>query len=351
MDKTANCLNGELKAGDLVLSIPEDDYPCLVGTVLSVSGTDDWDKDYIYVNFMHPDYTQNRLKEIEQMLCEAYGRPTTPGIWPLDIDNLPMSADSLIRITGIGKILEDAILDSEKATESLCRLIQDSPAVKERAQSIEPLPEYVSEKLYSPLEFYLRDKEDAENGVYDEIDYWRDELFHEEAFSYRDNIEAALSRDRKGYDNGRGLAEYLHSETLAKKVYSLIPSIELHCDGLYCVADIKLSEPLISQEISELKDWWSGQLSDGWGEGFSQREIKVDRGELYVETWTPEDSFFIDTERGFKARLGIDAPENKHVHVDSPCKPSVLGQIRDAGSLPKKPPKDKQPHTKDGPEL
>ena len=152
-----------------------------------------------------------------------------------------------------------------------------------------------TEKLYSPLSFYLRDKEDAENGVYDGINYWRDELSHEEAFGYIHHLEAFLARDRKDYDTARGLAEYIDPGPLGDKVRSLIPYIELHGDKLWIVAHLRLKEPLSSPELLELKDWWEGQLSDGVGESWEQRKIKVDRGELYLEPWTSDDHFFIDT--------------------------------------------------------
>jgi hypothetical protein len=31
-------------------------------------------KDYVFVNFMHPEYSENRLQEIEKLLGDAYGR-------------------------------------------------------------------------------------------------------------------------------------------------------------------------------------------------------------------------------------------------------------------------------------
>ena len=171
-----------------------------------------------------------------------------------------------------------------------------------------------TEKLYSPLSFYLRDKEDAENGVYDGINYWRDELSHEEAFGYIDQIEAFLARDRRTYDTERGLAEYLRSDSLNEKVRSLIPQIELHGDKLWIVAHLRLKEPLSSPELLELKDWWEGQLSDGVGESWEQRKIKVDRGELYLEPWTSDDHFFIDTQREFSKRLGLETPAQAALH-------------------------------------
>jgi len=171
-----------------------------------------------------------------------------------------------------------------------------------------------TEKLYSPLNFYLRDKEDAESGVYDEINYWRDELSHEEAFGYIDQIEAFLARDRKDYDTGRGLAEYMRADSLGIKVLSLVPYIELHGDRLWVVAHLRLKEPLSSPELLELKDWWEGQLSDGVGESWEQREIKVDRGELYLEPWTSDDRFSIDTQHEFSKRFGLETPAQAALH-------------------------------------
>lgn len=50
------------------------------------------------------------------------------------------------------------------------------------------------------------------------------------------------------------------------------------------------------------------------GEGIEQREIKVDRGELYLEPWTSKDSFFVDTEREFSQRLGLETPAQAALH-------------------------------------
>lgn len=163
-----------------------------------------------------------------------------------------------------------------------------------------------TEKLYSPLEFFLRDKEDAQAGVYDDIDYWRDELSHGEALEFKDSINLAVYRDLERMGTDRGMMAYCRSDALSGKVYSLIPSIEHHGGKLWCAAELRLNEPLTPEEMAELKDWWSGQLSDGWGESFEQREIKVGRGDLYVVPWSSSDSFFIDTREEFTHRLGIE---------------------------------------------
>ncbi len=174
------------------------------------------------------------------------------------------------------------------------------------------------EKLYSPLGFYLRDTEAALEGQYDEMQYWRDEISHEEAFGYLDQINSFLLQDQDRIGNDRGLMAYCRSDVLSEKVYSLIPAIELHGDKLWCVADVRLNDPLTPLEMADLKSWWGGQLSDGWGEGLEQREIMVDRGELYIEPWTASAGFFIATQAEFDRRMGIErpAPETQLPELD-----------------------------------
>lgn len=38
--------------------------------------------------------------------------------------------------------------------------------------------------------------------------------------------------------------------------------------GLYGALQCKITEPLTEEESSILKDYWTGQMSDGWGESF-----------------------------------------------------------------------------------
>ena len=61
------------------------------------------------------------------------------------------------------------------------------------------------------------------------------------------------------------------------------------------VAVIKMTKPLFEEELESLKDYISGQFSDGWGEGFEQHEIEVSDGEIYVHFWTSE-NYYIHTE-------------------------------------------------------
>ena len=51
---------------------------------------------------------------------------------------------------------------------------------------------------------------------------------------------------------------------------------------------VRLKEPLDKAEMSALQEYLLGQFSDGWGEGFEQREIQTADGVLYVYFWEAE---------------------------------------------------------------
>ena len=66
------------------------------------------------------------------------------------------------------------------------------------------------------------------------------------------------------------------------------------------VLEVESHNQLSEREIEAVKEYWEGQESDGWGEGFEQRGIKIPEGELYVSFWNSGDEFFLTTEEGLK---------------------------------------------------
>lgn len=79
------------------------------------------------------------------------------------------------------------------------------------------------------------------------------------------------------------------SEEIKKKVERAVVSVK-NVDGiLYGCTTLTLNEFLESTELTELCEYITGQYSDGWGEGFEQREINVDGGSLYVHFWQMQD--------------------------------------------------------------
>ncbi len=120
---------------------------------------------------------------------------------------------------------------------------------------------------------------------------------------YFRELQEAMEEDRIVMGSIRGLMKYYSDDVnIAGKIVSAFPSISEIDGKLYGVLDCVLKEPLTETEIQSFKDYWTGQMSDGWGEGFEQNEIKTEDGELYVSFWNSNDSWFVKTldEMGFK---------------------------------------------------
>lgn len=67
--------------------------------------------------------------------------------------------------------------------------------------------------------------------------------------------------------------------------------------------DCHLKEPLTPGEMADLREEILGQCSDGLGEGFEQRPIETDEGDLYVSYWNSGDDYFLCTEDELEEHL------------------------------------------------
>ena len=84
----------------------------------------------------------------------------------------------------------------------------------------------------------------------------------------------------------RGFMKYYsEQDSVNAKVKRYDFSIEEINGQLMGVANLILNAPLDDNEFAKIKDEITGQASDGWGEGFEQREIKCNGREVYVSFW------------------------------------------------------------------
>lgn len=84
--------------------------------------------------------------------------------------------------------------------------------------------------------------------------------------------------------------QYYHEDdSVRSKVVSAVPSVEICGNKLCGCLTVELKETLLDDEQTVLCNYISGQYSDGWGEGFEQREIDVGDGKLYVHFWQDHD--------------------------------------------------------------
>lgn len=158
--------------------------------------------------------------------------------------------------------------------------------------------ELVTTRLFSPLQGYLY-----------EVDEWGNPeetpqvLGGRDLLQYAASIQERIEQEDWSQEGDRGLAEYLDNRLLKQRVASMFPGLEEVNGCLYGVMTLVSRGRLSPQEMEAVIESWSGQASDGWGEGFEQREIKAEGGELYVSFWQPEDSFEILPEDAFLNRL------------------------------------------------
>ncbi len=100
------------------------------------------------------------------------------------------------------------------------------------------------------------------------------------------------------------MAEYLgeHSGIGKKLIYAVWGLDEIN-GRLYGKIDCYLHSALNEEETEELREAIIGQNSDGFGEGFEQRPIKTQDGDLYVSFWNPSREYFLHTESEMDAYI------------------------------------------------
>ena len=137
-------------------------------------------------------------------------------------------------------------------------------------------------RLYMPLT-----AEFTEDGYdYEEPEH----LEGGELYQYAEQIAKALEDYRMPEEAERGIMHWYHEEdSVNEKVRSVVFRLEKRDFQLWGVAECQLLRGLTTKEMDTLKQYITGQASDGWGEGFEQRDIGVDEGVLNVHLWNSGD--------------------------------------------------------------
>ena len=146
-------------------------------------------------------------------------------------------------------------------------------------------------KLYCPATGELTDT--CEYEWDDEVTDDTYQLDGQELTGFSDLIQEALKKEMDFPEaTDRGLMEYYGwDNSVNEKVRSMTVTVEEVGGRLYGVGVCQVDGKLNREELSDLKEYFSGQMSDGFGEGFEQRPIRTSLGELYVHLWQFKDYF------------------------------------------------------------
>ena len=159
---------------------------------------------------------------------------------------------------------------------------------------IQMLPkEFEGIRLFSPLTALMYGQEGYESDEPEEIT-------PTQLCRYVSAIKKQLIKEQLDTEGDRGLAEYIRNRILRQKVFRMFPDVEVWQGELWGVLEIESYGKLSDTELNAVIAEWSGQASDGWGEGFEQRPIRTEEGDLYVSFWNSGSDYFITTEEKLK---------------------------------------------------
>ena len=110
---------------------------------------------------------------------------------------------------------------------------------------------------------------------------------------YESSIRECIEKEKESLDDGGNLAPYIDESLLGlrENVLRIEPDVVVYEEKLCGCAIVELKQELSERDWNSLLDYISGQYSDGWGEGFEQRDIPVADGILNVHFWQPDQKY------------------------------------------------------------
>ena len=211
-------------------------------------------------------------------------------------NNFSISLTDLVDDSNLAEIIVDytsEMLRNDPRIEN-CELAPNFLEVTKR--------ELTETKLYCPLTICVEPDDDYSDLI---------EVHSSGYINYDDEINCRIRQELDYDDDERkhGLIAYTNNEHLAQKVYSVFPGVETRNGELYGVITVKSYGELDKVELIDLVNEIEGQLADGFGEGFEQREIELGDDTVYISFWNSRDDYFIKPESELFPEQEIKAGE------------------------------------------
>ncbi len=129
--------------------------------------------------------------------------------------------------------------------------------------------------------------------------YWYD-ITSDMLPEYQELLEDEMAGCQDVIACGGGMEQLFdENEDVKTKLKSIVWGFEEFDSKLYGVVTVELTDTINEQGIADLKEWISGQNSDGLGEIFEETDFDVDGGRLSVSLWEYS-RYFIYTEDEFQ---------------------------------------------------
>lgn len=105
------------------------------------------------------------------------------------------------------------------------------------------------------------------------------------------SLKDAIHHDFKTTMGPKGLAEYLdynYEKLEPELIKSIMVDVDIRGNKVISIAEVCAARDLTTNELEIVKEYISGQYSDGWGEGFEQYEIDTVSEEVQIEYFNEE---------------------------------------------------------------
>ncbi len=239
------------------------------------------------------------LKRISDKIAELAHCGEKSFVFEELLDKSDIDLKSLLRDSVVTMLQER---EDIQMAESCSIDVDFQPDITVEAKSTQELT------LYCPLrivrEYDESDYEFDEEVIIDE----QEEIHSRYAVDCAREINDFIQDYSEPEEEHRGLMVYFdRNPAVSEKVFSAIPSVKEINGELMGVFECQITEELTGNELEDLREYLSGQASDGWGESVEQCPIKTaDYGEIYVSFWNDSNDWSLQTAE----EMGIEQTED-----------------------------------------